>query len=143
MITLKVVLSDSPGLAIGLQQVSGQLISIFTAVIVHKAIMAFALGLNMAQSRLSWRSFLISVFIFSIASPIGMGMGIALTDLKQSLGRDIANGVLQGLSGGTFLYITFFEVLPHEMNNSQLRLPKVVAVILGFACICALLFVTH
>ena len=32
------------GLAIGLQQVSGQLFSIFTAVIIHKAIMAFSLG---------------------------------------------------------------------------------------------------
>ena len=32
---------------------------------------------------------------------------------------------LQGIAGGTFLYITFFEVLPHELNIPSKRLWKV------------------
>ena len=31
----------------------------------------------------------------------------------------------QGIAGGTFLYITFFEVLPHELNKPARRLWKV------------------
>merc|ERR1719402_473454 len=125
------------GLSIGLQKTNDQLISIFIAVIVHKAVMAFSLGLNIAQSNLSVKSFVLSNIIFSVASPIGMGIGIAVTDLPNTLPREIASGVLQGICGGTFLYITFFEVLPHEMNVPSNRLWKVFFIILGYACICS------
>jgi len=131
------------GLAIGLQSSTRQLISIFMAVIVHKSIMAFSLGLNLAQNREWTSSFLLSVFVFSLASPLGVALGIGLMEQEKSLGRDIGNGVLQGISCGTFLYITFFEVLPHELNSPLYRLPKVLCVIIGFSAICALLFITH
>jgi len=129
------------GIAIGLQNSSANLLSIFIAVITHKAVMAFSLGLNIAQSELSLKSFVISNVIFSLASPIGVGIGIGMEDLPSSLPHDIANGVLQGIAGGTFLYITFFEVLPHEMNVPSHRLWKVVFVVLGFSCICGLLLI--
>ena len=131
------------GLSIGLQKTNDQLISIFIAVITHKAVMAFSLGLNIAQSKLSTRSFILSNIIFSVASPVGLGVGIALTDLPNTLPREIASGVLQGISGGTFLYITFFEVLPHEMNVPVNRLMKVFFILLGYASICGILFLAH
>ena len=148
------------GLAIGLQENSGELLSIFIAVIVHKAVMAFSLGLNIAQSSLSLRTFVISNVIFSLASPIGVGLGIAMVGLPPSLPNDICNGVMQGkqhyyrviagtdtffpgLAGGTFLYITFFEVLPHEMNDPNKRLLKVFFIMLGFTSISALLLITQ
>jgi len=129
------------GIAIGLQDSSANLLSIFIAVITHKAVMAFSLGLNIAQSELSLKSFVISNIIFSLASPIGVGIGIGMEDLPSSLPHDIANGILQGIAGGTFLYITFFEVLPHELNVPSHRLWKVLFVMLGFSCICGLLFI--
>jgi zinc transporter 1/2/3 len=72
-----------------------------------------------------------------------MGIGILLADMPHSLMGDIANGVLQGMAGGTFLYITFFEVLPQELNQPQNRMPKLLFVLLGYSCICGLLFITH
>ena len=39
--------------------------------------------------------------------------------MPPSIARDVANGVLQGVAGGTFLYITFFEVLPHEFSSNR------------------------
>ena len=86
------------GVAIGLQENSGQLLSIFIAVIVHKAVMAFSLGLNIAQSSLTRRSFIISNVIFSLSSPVGVGLGIAMEDLPDCLSTDICNGILQGES---------------------------------------------
>ena len=44
-----------------------------------------------------------------------------------------------GVAGGTFLYITFFEVLPHELNVPSKRLTKLVSVLLGFAVLAILL----
>ena len=84
------------GLAIGLQQQSWTLLQIFIAVIVHKAIMAFSLGLNLAQSAgVTVKKFILATLIFSTSSPLGMGLGILLSHLHKSLARDIANGTLQ------------------------------------------------
>ena len=84
------------GLAIGLQQESMSLYELFVAVIVHKAIMAFSLGLNLAQSGgITIKIFILATMIFSVSSPIGMGVGIGLSHLRKNLARDIANGILQ------------------------------------------------
>ena len=109
----------------------------------HKAVMAFSLGLNIAQADVSNKNFMMSNIMFSIASPIGVGVGIAVADLPPSLPQDLCNGILQGIAGGTFLYITFFEVLPHELNLPHNRLWKVLFVILGFSCICAIMLLGH
>jgi len=131
------------GLAIGLQKSSSHMMTVFIAVITHKAVMAFSLGLNIAQSDLSVKAFVWSNVLFSLSSPVGVAIGIALSDLPASLPQEICNGVLQGIAGGTFLYITFFEVLPHELNKPARRLWKVFFVILGYASICGILFITH
>ena len=84
------------GLAIGLQDSSHTLLQIFIAVIVHKAVMAFSLGLNLAQATgMTVKKYILASLIFSTASPLGMGLGIWLSHLRQSLARDIANGTLQ------------------------------------------------
>jgi len=52
----------------------------------------------------------------------------------------LVNGILQGLACGTFLYVTFFEVLPHEFNKPKDRLLKLLFVIVGFAFVNGVLF---
>ena len=64
--------------------------------------MAFSLGLNIAQSSLSIRSFVISTIVFALASPLGIGIGIIISDLPPSLPGDICNGVLQGIKHAFF-----------------------------------------
>lgn len=130
------------GLAIGLQSEADALYSLFFAVIVHKSVMAFSLGMTIAQSMMSTKSLLISVSVFTVASPVGIIIGIIISSLEKSLGRDVTNGVLQGIAGGTFLYITFFEVLPHEFNKPGNRLWKVFSVFVGVLAIGILISVT-
>jgi len=131
------------GIAIGLQEEEGSLLSIFMAVMSHKAVMAFSLGLNIAQSNLSLRNFILSNVVFSLSSPIGIGIGIGMCGMPPSLSHDICSGILQGIAGGTFMYITFFEVLPHELNVPKNRLWKIFFVMLGFVSLCGLLFICH
>ena len=106
-------------------------------------VMAFSLGLTLAQASLTKKQFVMSSMVFSTASPLGMGIGIILSDLKQSLIVDFSNAILQTIAGGTFLYVTFFEVLPHEFNQPNKRMLKCLFVLLGFSCIAALIFITH
>ena len=63
---------------------------------VHKALMAFSLGLNLAQADLGSSTFLLSTAVFTLASPLGIGVGILMSDLPPSTAGDIFNGVLQG-----------------------------------------------
>lgn len=79
------------GLAIGLQQDQQGLVNLFIAVIAHKSVMAFSLGLTLAQARLKFKQYAISVIIFTMASPIGMLIGMGMSEMEQSLGGDIAN----------------------------------------------------
>ena len=60
-----------------------------------------------------------SIFIFAVTSPIGAGIGITLTghSTARSASMDLAVGFLQALACGTFLYVTFFEILPREIEG--------------------------
>lgn len=129
------------GLAVGLQPTSGEVLQIFSALVLHKCILAFSLGLNLMQSKFGRGATIRANFLFSITSPVGIGIGIAIVDMSQSMYSSLANGLLQGIACGTFLYVTFFEVLPHEFNNSDNRLLKLLFLILGYSTIVAIQFI--
>lgn len=128
------------GLAIGLQTNVEEVLQVFAAVILHKCVIAFSLSLNLVQSKL--RTFVIVqlTLIFCLAAPVGLGIGMGVMELSNSLEATVLSGILQGIACGTFLYVTFFEVLPHELNNSDMRTPKMIFIILGFAASCAIVF---
>lgn len=80
------------GLAIGLQEELGALLNLFIAVIAHKSVMAFSLGMTLAQSKMKFLRYVFSVMIFAVASPIGILIGMGISDMEQSLGGIIVNG---------------------------------------------------
>lgn len=128
------------GLAIGLQPDVDSVMQFFLAVGLHKAVIAFGLGLNLAQSSLSLWAIIRSNMVFALASPVGMAIGMGIEDFGHSVNESIVNGILQGLACGTFFYVTFFEVLPHELNQGGDRLLKLLAILIGFSVICGVMF---
>ena len=56
--------------------------------------------------------------VFCVVSPIGVGVGMALTDPSQE-GEMTTNAliVLQGLATGSLLYVVFFEILEKERQK--------------------------
>ncbi|XP_076340660.1 zinc transporter ZIP1-like [Tachypleus tridentatus] len=126
------------GLAIGLQPNVEDVLKVFGAVTIHKTIIAFTLGLNVVQSKFSHKTAIICILLFSVMAPLGLAIGLTVMNVVQGSGIALTSGVLQGLACGTFLYVTFFEVLPHELNSSHDRLLKLVFVILGFCVVCTL-----
>ncbi|KAK8732329.1 hypothetical protein OTU49_007026 [Cherax quadricarinatus] len=128
------------GMAIGLQDSIDDVVSLFLVVIFHKAIIALSLGLNMVQSKLSIFQMLMANMFFCVTSPLGLGIGMAIMEMQASFTTTAISGTLQGIACGTFLYVTFFEVLPHEMNNGENRLLKLLFIIFGFSAVCGVLY---
>jgi len=134
------------GLAIGLQPTFDDTMQLFLALALHKCILAFSLGLNVVQSRLGIRAVVVSSVIFSLATPFGTAIGIAISDVwSNSTAAKATIGGLQGLACGTFVYIIFFEILPHEFMKKQVRtyphrMLKVLFLIIGFSVIVGVLF---
>lgn len=127
------------GLAIGLQTTAQSEIRILLAVLIHKCIIAFSLGLNLSSSQLRNDSVVRSNLTFSLTSPIGILIGLVVVDFVHGVAMTITSGILQGLAAGTFLYITLFEVLPKELAGGKDRMVKMACVVLGYSVVSLLL----
>ena len=131
------------GLAVGLQKKSEDVIGIFAALVVHKSVLSFSLGMNLVQSKLSHGGVIRSVLLFSLTAPVGVGVGLAIMGLWNSNISTLLQGILTGIACGTFLYVTFFEVLPAEFNCPDVRLLKVLFLLIGFGTVTGILFIHH
>ncbi|XP_056142093.1 zinc transporter ZIP1-like [Lampris incognitus] len=129
------------GLAVGLQEDSKEVLEICLALMIHKSVISFSLALKLAQGRLRRAAVVGCLILFAVMSPLGIGLGIALTETKASIQHQLARSTLEGLATGTFIYITFMEILPHELASAHNRLPKVAMLLLGFAVVTSVLFI--
>ncbi|KAH0620145.1 hypothetical protein JD844_014778 [Phrynosoma platyrhinos] len=135
------------GLAVGLQETQAKVLQLAAAILLHKTVIAVSLALLLLQSRLPLRWLVASLATFVLMTPLGLGLGILVTHRASSQGSssgsDTVRSALEGVAAGTFMYITFLEILPHELSATATagsRLPRVLAVLLGFSGMTALRF---
>ncbi|XP_056134787.1 zinc transporter ZIP1 [Lampris incognitus] len=127
------------GLAIGLQNTDSKVLEICIAILVHKSIIVFSLSVKLVQSAVPPLWVVAYIGVFAIMSPLGIAIGIAVTEAQLESGA-LIQAVLEGLAAGTFVYITFLEILPHELNSSDRQLLKVLFILLGFSVMAGLTF---
>ncbi|XP_052007030.1 zinc transporter ZIP1 [Xyrauchen texanus] len=127
------------GLAIGLQTTDTKVLEICIAIVVHKSIIVFSLSVKLVQSAVKpiWVGLYITVF--AVMSPLGIGIGIIVIEAELKSGA-LIQAVLEGLAAGTFIYITFLEILPHELNSPERPLLKVLFILCGFSVMASLSF---
>ncbi|CAH1999658.1 unnamed protein product [Acanthoscelides obtectus] len=123
------------GLAIGLQKSTADIWFLFTAVSIHSATILFCISLELllAKSRVS---FIYTQMIFlALASPFGVLLGLVVTQKydTETKSKSMAVVLLEGLSAGTILYITFFEVLNREKERRVYRVYRAFCIIGGFS----------
>ncbi|XP_034035217.1 zinc transporter ZIP3-like [Thalassophryne amazonica] len=128
------------GLALGLQEDLAKLGGLFLGVGVHESLAAAALGVSMAKAALSMKHATKLAVTVSLMIPLGMVVGMGI-ESAQTLAGSVASVVLQGLAAGTFLFVTFFEILFHELEDKQDRLLKVLFLILGYTVLATLIFI--
>ena len=101
---------------------------------------AFCVGLELFVANTRKSLFVIYILAFSLMSPIGIGIGMAVIN---NLADDpevyyISVGVLQALSAGTILYVVVFQVLQRERSKNVSGNMQLFCFILGF---CAMMLV--
>lgn len=100
----------------------------------------FSLSVKLVQSAVQPLWVIAYITVFAIMSPLGIGIGIAVMEARLEAGA-LIQAVLEGLAAGTFVYITFLEILPHELNSPGNQLPKVLFILLGFGVMAGLTFI--
>ncbi|GFO21894.1 Zinc transporter zip3 [Plakobranchus ocellatus] len=128
------------GLAVGLQTSESEVWAVCAAIAIHKSVIAFCIGLEIFQcSRNKPVSAVVWLFVFAIMSPIGLSIGIFLTTgTADQLTKLLVSSILQGLAAGTFMYVTFLEILTMHIGHlSQGNVFHISIAFVGF-CVMAL-----
>ncbi|KFU95444.1 Zinc transporter ZIP3 [Chaetura pelagica] len=128
------------GLALGLQEEGSKVINLFLGVAVHETLVAVALGVSMAKASLPMRDALKLAVTVSLMIPLGISIGMGI-ESTQSAASSIISLLLQGIAGGTFLFVTFFEILAKELEEKNNRLLKVLFLVLGYTALAGLVFI--
>ncbi|KAK6053624.1 hypothetical protein COOONC_08871, partial [Cooperia oncophora] len=122
------------GLSLAVISDASKLLEVFAALILHKCIIGFSLGVRLVQSGMRTPWVALCACLFSIQVLIGGLGGMEIMSLISGGDRSTAalvSTILQGIACGTFLYITTFEVLPHELRKAGNRLSKLFCLFLG------------
>ncbi|XP_013800821.1 zinc transporter ZIP3 [Apteryx mantelli] len=127
------------GLALGLQEEGGKVMSLFLGVAIHETLVAVALGISMAKTSLTLKDAAKVAVTVSLMIPLGISIGMGI-ESAQNVASNIASVLLQGIAGGTFLFVTFFEILAKELEDKNDRLLKVLFLVLGYTALAGLVF---
>ena len=110
--------------------------------------MAFTSGVRFVESLSQWRQVLLYVSVLALASPTGVAVGLLMDSGGRGISIALLRAALQGLAAGTFIYVTFFEVLYGHLSTHGVRadegrrMLKILAAIVGFGCLAVLEMVT-
>lgn len=121
------------GLAVGLQTTVAATVQLCLAVLAHKGLVVFGVGLRLVQTGTESRWAVFSILLFALMSPLGLALGLAVAGGDSEGARGLAQAVLEGVAAGTFPYVTFLEILPRELAGPEAPLAKWGCVAAGFA----------
>nr|CAD2173249.1 unnamed protein product [Meloidogyne enterolobii] len=128
------------GFALGVQNNQKGIMTLFISLIIHKGIEAFSVGLQITRSNAKRMIIVVlTIGIYAMMTPFGSMVGVLLTNLNMDeVLKDGIVIVLESFAGGTFIYVTFFEVLSQERANEFSNLVQLCAIVFGFLVVSVL-----
>lgn len=104
------------GLALGAQKSMTGALAIFIAIMAHKAMAGFALGVNYRRAGASLKRTLPATAFFSSMTPVGILMGTGIYALVSPAGRLLFEAIFNSVGAGTFLYIATLDIIRTEFE---------------------------
>jgi len=126
------------GLALGAQATVLGAAVVLAAILAHKAVAGFALGVGFQRAGMARRQAVGPTVLFAIMTPLGIVSGTAVQALVSSRGGQWFEAVFDSLGAGTFLYIASLDILRTEFEAPGNRWQKWLSVCLGFGAMAVL-----
>ena len=125
------------GLALGIEDRKNEILFLLLAISAHKWAASLSLGISFIKAKTSKKIYIIMTMIFAIIGPIGILLGIILSKTAN----DLVEGILMGISVGTFIYVACSDILVEEFENRKNRFLKFFLFIAGGVFCAGLSFV--
>lgn len=125
------------GIAVGVEHDLHSILFLYLSVASHKYAIAFCIGMDLVIAGSHLKMIVLSMISFSVVSPIGVIVGLAVvsqkaTDEQYNIESPVSV-ILQGIAGGSLIYVVCFEVLQREGTDTHTKgIQNVAYVILGF-----------
>ncbi|KAF1758428.1 hypothetical protein GCK72_014886 [Caenorhabditis remanei] len=125
------------GFALGVQDSDTAIWTLFFSLLLHKSIEAFSVGLQISRSNSDKKKIVIfTILIYALMTPLGTVLGTLLQNTGgASFGKDFLIVFLESMAAGTFIYVTFLEVLAAEKGNRFNSLKQLASIVGGFVVI--------
>uniref|UniRef100_A0A7S0N6T2 Zinc transporter n=1 Tax=Pyramimonas obovata TaxID=1411642 RepID=A0A7S0N6T2_9CHLO len=116
------------GLALGAQRTYSGLLSVWSAIIAHKALAAMVVSLALVTNNCSGVRFAAVAVPFAVATPVGILVGWAVAEQADEHWSSVCSAV----GAGTFLYIAAVELMPEAMRSRQHVVLNTFSLVAGF-----------
>jgi zinc transporter ZupT len=98
------------------------------------ALVAFSVTLRLLIDNQSYIRVFIAMFIWSIMGSLGVLVSLLVSSDSSEL--NMVNGILQCISAGTFVYITFIDMIHDDlMKNKFYPFMNIILIFIGFSII--------
>ena len=104
------------GLALGAQTTAGGALAVFIAIMAHKLMEGFALGVTYRRTGASRRHAVRAAAVFALMTPVGILAGTAIYTIISTEGRELFEAVFDSIGAGTFLYIATVDIIRTEFE---------------------------
>jgi len=123
------------GMAVGLEKTTTDVWTLYAGIAMHKYVLSFCLGLELFTGSGRANRFWVNlgyILLYALMSPIGIGVGIAVTQEAN----ETLSGVLSALAAGTLIYVSMFEIIQREKCKENVPgLAQLICILIGFAAI--------
>jgi len=128
------------GIAVGIQEDLTSAVPIFVALISHKWIEAFALGVSLLRANKPVFLFFKFLAVFSSMGPLGLVIGSTLYVFLEGDAGTVITALLTATASGTFIYVAIVDILLEEFTSARDKYLKFALAVGGFAAMTCLLF---
>jgi zinc transporter 1/2/3 len=105
----------------------------FAATVGHKVVDGFATGVPVYRAQMPFKVSLGVLCVVAISAPLGIILGYFVASSNDA---HLLRGIIMALSGGSFIFVACFELIPAGLGkgNSWL-LSKIFAMLVGFGIV--------
>jgi zinc transporter 1/2/3 len=87
------------------------------AICFHMSLIALSVTLRLLSDNPNYIRVFYAMCIWSLMGPLGVFVSLLIS--SDSSGLSLINGILQCLSAGTFVYITFIDMIHHDLIKTK------------------------